>query len=83
MFRDGEIIVVVPTMTKHNDGHVMHYDDFIAASTQQGLGLLNSLENIPHEERGIMVTSCDQRTGKFSRKKVEFADEAYWWTQAR
>ena len=37
-FRDGVTTVeVVPTMTKHNGGHVAktHYDDFNAARSQQ------------------------------------------------
>ena len=47
--RDGlSTVEVVPTLTKHSDGHVAktHHDDFIAAGSQQGLSSLSSsLEN--------------------------------------
>ena len=49
-------VEVVPAATKHTEGHVVkiHYDDFIAASSQQGLSsLISSLENnFPHGSAG-------------------------------
>ena len=28
---------------------------------------------------GIMDASCNERTGKFSHRNVEFADRSHWW----
>ena len=65
-------VEVVPTMAKHHAAktHKTPFDDFTAARSQQGLSALSSsLENnFSAEALGIRVSSCNQRTGKVSRR---------------
>ena len=56
-----------------NDSRVVktHYDDFISASTQQGLRSLHSnlVKQLPHGSVGKnRCKLCNQRTGKFTRR---------------
>ena len=85
LVRHGATTVEAMPMTFiDNDGHVvtMHGDDFIAATSQQHLHSLNhTVENNFRTKilLGRMEPNCSQKSDKFLRRTVEFADGAHCW----
>ena len=84
LLADGAVAVdVVPMTFVHADQYIVtiHGDDFIAVGTSQGLDSLNnSMENnIRTKALGRIGPDCEQKSGVFLKRVIEFADGAYWW----
>ena len=68
----------------HYDGYVVTIrgDDFIAAGSLQGLDpRSHTMDNSWTKSLGRIGPNCSQKSGKFIRRTVEFADGAHWWSQ--